>query len=320
MNLIHIGMPKAGSTSLQNFWSKSEQINLVWQDLEPLVNRVRKSIRSQEDPNQLLKLWPTKNGLNTEGKAINIFSSEGLFGLPLSQRFTKDEVDYSRYLYANICREFLPESKILILIRNPFDWLKSIYIQSIQEGRNWGFVKFINVESDAILEHFNLCALVAHWSEAFGEQNIIIYPFEKLCVKPTEANNELCRAISLHEQHIFSLQKQANRSISIEQAYLLRALSVLNRSVAKYDSSLKSSFEKLNKEMRLLYRVALQKSGSTALHNRIEVPNRLPRLPASIREKLTHQLQQNFFPALCASQFDAPTLASYQEQVNRHFD
>lgn len=319
MNLIHIGMPKAGSTSLQNFWSDSDQINLVWQDLEPLVNGVRKSIRNQSDPNKLLTLWPRDTCFNFKAKTINIFSSEGFFGLPLSQRFVKEEVDYSRYLYANICREFLPEAKVLLLVRSPFDWLKSIYIQSIQEGKNWGFIKFINLESDAIVESFNLCALVAHWSEAFGEGNTIIYPFEKLCLRPVEANNDLCRALSLPEQQVFSLEKKANRSISVEQSYLLRALSVMNLSVAKYDSLLRSSFEKLNKEMRLLYRVALQKSATTALYGKIEMPNRLPSLPASMKEKLRHQLQHHFFPALPGAHFDTSTLAYYEQQLNRYF-
>lgn len=221
MNLIHIGLPKNGSTSLQNGWNQNKSINYICEELNPLVRATRKAVISGQDPNEILDLWPSHSG----NKKINIYSSEGLAGLPWGYSASNKEYDYAQYLFASICKECIPNAKILILVRSPNKWIRSVYAQMVQEGKNWSFIRFLRMQKDYLISGLSISNLKKHWSEAYGAENVVLYPFERLVSQPQSANEELSLLFDTSaEEALFLVKTKSNSSLSDNNIQFLRAM------------------------------------------------------------------------------------------------
>jgi hypothetical protein len=242
MNLIHIGLPKNGSTSLQNEWSQNRSINYISEELTPLVNAARKTVINGNEPNELLALWPRCSG----DKTISIYSSEGLTGLPWGYKASIEEYDYSQYLFANICKECVSDAKILILVRSPNKWVRSVYAQMVQEGSNWSFIKFLRMQKNYLMSGLNITSLRNYWSDAYGSENVILYPFERLVAQPKLANEELSLLFSLPcDKELFVVKTKSNKSLSDNSIQFLRSMSIINKKLKGRNNLLTNSFNQL---------------------------------------------------------------------------
>ena len=66
--------------------------------------------------------------------------------------------------------------KILIIIRNPIDWIRSAYSQSLKEGGSLGPDEYISDFRVSIEKNLDLRALVAYWEQF--EAEVVILPME----------------------------------------------------------------------------------------------------------------------------------------------
>ncbi|MBO1254382.1 hypothetical protein J3L16_01640 [Alteromonas sp. 5E99-2] len=316
MKLIHIGLPKTGSTSFQSQWYKRNDINLVSDGLNTLVEETRKAIKIETDPNLLLDLWPKALGK----QSITLYSSEGLSGIPWGNQTSEHKYDYGHYLFANLCKENVPDGKVLVFIRSPESWLRSVYFQMIHEGKNFGFTRFIRHQRSYIANILNLNDFLKHWDDAFGEDNVIVYPFERLISSPDVANQEISTSLGIPPAlNLFQLQQQSNASLNSESAQLLRAASIFNRRIQGPSNNLANTFNKLNEDMRLLYRVELQRRPRAFGFSKELLSPLNFSLPEVERKFLKVLIQDGFLAEIIRRGDKYKIAETYQTRVEQHF-
>ena len=256
MKIIHIGLPKTGSTSLQAQWCKRSDINYVQDGLHEFVKETGKVILAGGNHNPLIDLWPQPSAQ----QPLTIYSSEGLAGLSWGTKATSEHYEYGHYLFANLCKANVPDAKVLVFIRSPESWLRSVYLQMIQEGQTFGFARFFRDQRNYLYSALNLKAMLGHWERAFGEENVVYYPLERLVASPAQANKELSAELNIPaNMHLFELTQKVNTSLNSDSIQLLRAVSILNKRIQGRQGLLRLSFKKLDEQMRLLYRAELQR-------------------------------------------------------------
>ncbi|MCY7296620.1 sulfotransferase [Alteromonas sp. a30] len=316
MKIIHIGLPKNASTSLQSQWSLRQDINYASDSLYSLVTETRKAIVSGSDPNQLLELWPRM----THSGEISLYSSEGLCGLPWGYQVTEQEYDYGQYLFANICKEMEPDAYIFLVVRSPEKWLRSVYLQMIQEGANFGYASFIRKQKEYLRSVLNLKTLLQHWQEAYGEEKVIVYPFEKLVEQPSVANTEISHRLGISASlNLFNITSKSNTSLSVENAQLLRALSILNKRIKGKDQQLALSFNRLNEDLRQLYRVQLQHTPKKfSFLKKLLAPMDFS-FPHNERLEFNSLLLNSFVQELTQQDTLGDIVSSYKANIDKYF-
>ena len=178
--LIHIGMGKAGSTSLQrNIFEKVTNINYL-----TIIDKVVIDIlylNSFEFKNKYLENPSTLN--TTLNKQSTIISCESL-------SFFGDEFiicDRLRQIFNN-------EVTILFIIRNQFDLIQSLYLERLAGGVYVSFNTFLKQQflnhQISMLPKLNYYNLIKYYKNTFDCNNVKVILFEELFQNQSNANIE----------------------------------------------------------------------------------------------------------------------------------
>lgn len=171
--LLHIGLNKCGSTFLQKkvFPKLEKIINTKYIDLykNDFVNIKKEEVKysALENIKNIEKLLPNNF----------IISREGLFG----SEFSRIEKNF-QYVKNN----FSNDTVILIIIRNPYDLLSSIYCQSIQKMKIVKPNEFYYIDEKEIntrnnkfnLHNFDYSKLISLYKSYF--KKVIVVKYENL--------------------------------------------------------------------------------------------------------------------------------------------
>ena len=169
--LVHIGLPKCGSTYLQR---------VVFPEIEKEKN---------------IKHYKKKEFIDEEKKILNLLHNEKKLENDLPSSFILSyESLYSKTKEFNnipeafelIKKNFSDNTTILIVIRNPYEFLNSIYIQSIQtmnivRPENFFYVEKNNVirrKDKYNLQDFNYNYLISIYKSYF--KKVIVVKYESL--------------------------------------------------------------------------------------------------------------------------------------------
>tara|TARA_B100000787_G_C16153127_1_gene277571 strand:- start:147 stop:1076 length:930 start_codon:yes stop_codon:yes gene_type:complete len=178
--LIHIGMGKAGSTSLQrNIFEKVTNINYL-----TIIDKVVIDIlylNSFEFKNKYLENPSTLN--TTLNKQSTIISCESL-------SFFGDQFiicDRLRQIFNN-------EVTILFIIRNQFDLIQSLYLERLAGGVYVSFNTFLKQQflnhQISMLPKLNYYNLIKYYKNTFDCNNVKVILFEELFQNQSNANIE----------------------------------------------------------------------------------------------------------------------------------
>ena len=169
--LLHIGLPKCGSTYLQR---------VVFPEIEKEMN---------------IKHFKKKEFIDEEKKIINLLHNQKKLENDLPSSFILSyESLYSKTKEFNnipetfelIKKNFSDDTTILIVIRNPYEFLNSIYIQSIQtmnivRPENFFYVEKNNVvrrKDKYTLQDFNYNNLISIYKNYY--KKVIVVKYESL--------------------------------------------------------------------------------------------------------------------------------------------
>ncbi len=188
---VHVGLPKAFSTSIQNYIFKVENqfkdflfINDTFVSNE--VSKYYKSLKNSiygyggvaiYDYKKLnkIEIQNFKEKINKIAYNKIIISDESLFGNPYT--------DYNdrQNIIKNIKSLFDGEIKILISLRNQKKWSKSFFNTSIQQGTSKSYKKFIDKAGHLSinLKEMNLSNHIKDFSINFGKENTTVTFCEK---------------------------------------------------------------------------------------------------------------------------------------------
>jgi hypothetical protein len=191
---IHVGYPKAASTSLQeNLFPCHPEI----QDLS-----IRKIQTNQNFNDELFNLkWFYK--LLTYINEIEYYYYNNHSQLKqIKHLFKKDKVlisnenfliqDIDNAIIAERLSDLFPKAKIIFIIRNQFDIILSLAnFLSIKDLNNW-INRAQQSKSRKLLSTFNYMATISYYEQLFGKNNVGVFLFEDL----TQSLNQFAKEIS----------------------------------------------------------------------------------------------------------------------------
>ena len=215
MITIHIGLPKTGTTFLQNSIFKNITDIEVFHKAYEFLNLIR------------------------DLKKETLFTS---FESYLYNEKEKNLVDQGLISINNIKNTF-NNPKIIFGYRNQSEYIKALYLQSLNEYKYWTFRDFFSLENDSSFfnkHDFLLAPIVKELKQNFRE--VYFYDFEDLKNDNEKIVNEILSFIgSKNEFKHFETNKE---NISIKTQLQFKTLKNLNRLssfIPKFLPSLHSS-------------------------------------------------------------------------------
>jgi hypothetical protein len=113
---------------------------------------------------------------------------------PQYHRFTPEHIQ--------AVKSFLPEMKVILLLRNPVDqiWSQAKMVLAKEKGRAVGAVP--NAEFRAFFDHwrginFDHLEIISHWSKGYGRENLLVGFFEDLRSDPCRVYRGVCEFLEI---------------------------------------------------------------------------------------------------------------------------
>ena len=190
--IIHIGYHKCASTYLQHQIFPNLNVNYI-----PLLGQNKKMLHYCEETSNfspsVFSTWvdARKNQLNK----TTILSSEGLSGHMNGYK------NPDPFLIANNLKSTYPNGKILIVIRNQFNYLRSLYAFRVlfKGSETRSFQEFILQEGEqGLFKKLAYHHLVEHYINLFGKKNVLVLPIELLAKDNKNFINKIADFLSLN--------------------------------------------------------------------------------------------------------------------------
>jgi len=227
-HLIHIGYPKAGSTFLQAWFECHPELCYVPAGLGGFHN-VYEIARPRE---RAYKYFVTScEGLSTPHK------STGLVPFEMSMRWMEltDELKKNQADVCTLLKSLYPGSRIIIVTRGFKGMIMSGYSQYVRAGGVLSMFKPVpdGVRADAyayVSHYYDFDYLIQLYAEKFGEDNLIILPYELLRDDQDQFLSVLEEKLGL--EHVEIKLARLNPSLSPEELYWYPAISSVVASAA----------------------------------------------------------------------------------------
>lgn len=187
--LIHIGYHKSGTTFLQRyvFFCKPPTHFLApWtvESGEPVQHFVLTHPTRFDAAKVRAEFFSKIDGNNDA--LVPVISQQALCGNPVCGR-------YYGYEVANRVFETFPDAKILITIREQKSALRSLYGQYVRQDGEWPIQIYLGTGNEPPgfapifrLDHFEYDLLVGRYVRLFGENQVLVLPFELLAKNPID--------------------------------------------------------------------------------------------------------------------------------------
>jgi hypothetical protein len=241
---IHIGYPKCLSTTLQRcYFSQHPEIDYYGIGINDNIDYISSNISN------LIEVYIRYSNFKIFEKKINFFreiinnkfeeslskgkQAAGISAEILSIGFAaKDNDNFEKARRLSLF--FDQNTKIIILIRNQLDFLKSIYRESIRVGYDKTFQEFINFhfkfKCSSLISDIRYDDIYETYCKYFKKRNILIIPYESVISQNKEVlNNNKNQITSLINNHLkikdFSpnlknLNEKLNDKILFHKRYL----------------------------------------------------------------------------------------------------
>lgn len=220
VSFLHIGMMKTASTYMQQNLALNKEYSIQWGNNREYLYKMRENILKNSLVDINFRISPDQ----ANKKKNIVISSEGFstafLNQPEQQIKIPEFIDYTSEQLEVVSKH---TQNLLIVIRDPISWIKSIYIQSLKEGNSGNAQNFVNEQKNFIRNSLNLSDIVKKYGRFFS--NILIMPYEILI-----ENEDLFWGVISQSFNCPKIQKKIknkiNTSIDIKRSYLI---SYLNR-------------------------------------------------------------------------------------------
>jgi hypothetical protein len=203
--LLHVGFPKAASTSLQNglflALHKEKAINFLGRAFESDFYGVRQNKGHYKDWFDDVvdgKAYDPANTLGDMSDSLTNVLSEGLF--MMNERHYTDQIVGAKLLKAY----FSPQADqidVMILLRKQPDLIPSYFVQNYRKLKKRSFADFLayNVESNwtGDAKIFNFYDVVSAYAAAFGKDRVHVVLFEDFVRNRDRFSAELGRLMNV---------------------------------------------------------------------------------------------------------------------------
>ena len=226
-HLIHIGYPKAGSTFLQAWFAAHPELYYKPGALGGFYS-IYEIARPTEET---YKYYVTSSeGLGSPNKNMGLVPFELMRWMEHTEEVKRNQADVCMLL-----KSLYPGSRILIVTRGFKGMMVSGYSQYVKAGGVLGKFKSVSdsVRTDAfthIAAYYDFNYLIRLYAEAFGEDNLIILPYELL----RDDQNKFLEGLEekLDLDHVDIKLGRLNPSLTPEELYWYPAISSVVAAVA----------------------------------------------------------------------------------------
>lgn len=196
---FHIGYPKSASTSLQsNVFSVHSEINFFGKrknEFKSFYDKLK--FQYKDDPIELEYFNLIKPNLSKN--KINLFSDEGLL-----DQFNDYSINNSSKAFK--IKRYFPNSKIIIVIRNQADLLRSHYDYEIPDYsvNAWLRKKIDNfyINGDRYLDSLKFDKTISLYHQIFGKNKVKVLLFEELKFNPNEFATKISDFLDISKEEI----------------------------------------------------------------------------------------------------------------------
>jgi len=238
-NLIHLGLPKSGSTFLQEIFKLSSNCNMI-----PYHIARQKTISISRNFNA--------ESNNIDNIENCIFSYEGISSF--------EHVSMSEALSA-----FLGDSIVLFVTREPVKFINSLYSTAVEHGAVSTIDEWMIDQANRLRNYLNFKGIYHAYSEIFGVENVVFIPFEVLIKTPSDVISLLnSRNIDLTDVDSNSIYKNPSPS-NIEIEYIRKINKYISTSTSEriLDPGFKKDLFRLRRKV-----ISTLIKGRTELENR----------------------------------------------------
>jgi len=237
--LIHIGYHKTASSWLQQkiFTSESDVFEPLSRKtfgqstLAELFFRDGTYMLSPFDDNEKKIKNEIDHILSSRQakKKVFVLSHERLSGNPNSGGFDAKKI-------ALMLKAIFPDGKVLILIREQKSFLRSYYFQYLAIGGTFSIEKYLTRPYDNKIpffspNHINYYPLINEYYNLFGEDNVLIIPYELFCSDPGMFLDKLGRFLDIHlDVELETFSERINKKENLFLMYRLRCLNIFRKS------------------------------------------------------------------------------------------
>lgn len=185
--LLHVGYPKAGSTWLQRVIFDSGKYGFVpWAEdgSEQRARILWDADRLDYDAAELRARYLAKLRRDLPRDRWLALSSEAFVGNPMSGGF-------NALWNAEALAQMFPQARVLMVVREQRSMALSCYAQYVKEGGLLSLERFLVGQKTGKMPTFDLRffeyhKLVAAYRRLFGENRVLVLPFELLRASPME--------------------------------------------------------------------------------------------------------------------------------------
>ncbi|XKH01323.1 hypothetical protein LG325_00685 [Marinobacter nauticus] len=176
VSFIHVGMMKTASTYLQNVWLQDEQYALAFGGANEVVQYVRQStLKGDFDPRHPMHIQLDKQPVKENNVII---SSEGFscgYLATTEERPLRAMIGNAAEILGSLKKE---TDSVLVCVRSPIAWMKSMHSQFINEGEFGDWARFYRCKETFLKEAMDLEFMLSRYEQHFG--NVVVMPFEYL--------------------------------------------------------------------------------------------------------------------------------------------
>ena len=176
VSFIHVGMMKTASTYLQNVWLKDEQYALAFAGAQNVVQYIREStLNGNFDASHPMHIELDRQPCKENNVII---SSEGFscgYLATIEERPLQEMIGNDAEILGTLKNQ---TSNVLICVRSPVAWLRSIHSQFVNEGQYGDWARFYRYKEQFLREALDLEFMFSCYEKHFS--NVVVVPFEYL--------------------------------------------------------------------------------------------------------------------------------------------
>lgn len=246
--LIHIGFPKSLSTWLQKkLFIDSCGYQTI---LDPLTAKISfinpLPFRFDEDV-----AWKFIDSKEINEKLVPVITAENLCGNTLSG-------GHDAQLNADRLKKAFPEAKILIVIREQINLIRSLYKTQINWGMPYSIEELINRNHPSLVPEFTIEMLkydgiISYYQKLFGPTSVLVIPYESFLESP----EEFCSSIATFsgnthfDKNKINYKQKINTTRPLVDIYFDRFKNRFNKSPFNYNGIFVDDEERINKRLKL---------------------------------------------------------------------
>lgn len=232
MNLIHIGLPKTASTTIQNniFCAQKRFVNFGKINNSYQNENVRGLIESLRFQDSVAYNSRTAEGIFSRLRA-GLAAQGDERPLLFSDEALSVEGAVDRRIIATRLHDLLAPAKILIVLRSQPSMLKSLYLHAVKSGgERRSLADWLNSNYSGVFFSakwrigLDYNALVEVYEEIVGRENTVVLLFEEMCCNRSNFFMELENLVGIPAQDLYlCLSKiRENESMSKRQSMLMK--------------------------------------------------------------------------------------------------